>query len=306
MLAPPSAFSRAPSRRACVGRMTWARSESFRLSPTSTPAAAEARDLGDEGPRVDDEAVADDVQDALPADAGRDEAEGEVAVFELDGVAGVVAALVACDDVEGGGDQVDDLPLPLVAPLAPDDHDGVAGRIHRRFYPPARGSPECENRRPMSEPLVLTGELPDPREPRRRRLPGPLRRPLGRRRPPHRRLARRHRPRRPRGPGRLRRHDRLREVLRRRHPARQAAAPPAQPRREPRRGRRRAPPLRDRPRPDAPPGELPRLRLLGRPAGDRRAPPRDARRGDPPARPVRRAPSAPRATSRRSRTSRGR
>jgi len=38
MFAPPSAFSRAPSSSACVGRMTCALSESFRLSPTVTPA----------------------------------------------------------------------------------------------------------------------------------------------------------------------------------------------------------------------------------------------------------------------------
>ncbi len=39
MFAPPSAFSRAPSRSACVGRMTWARSETSRFSSMRTPAA---------------------------------------------------------------------------------------------------------------------------------------------------------------------------------------------------------------------------------------------------------------------------
>src|SRR5665811_534363 len=75
MFAPPSAFSRAPSRSACVGRMTCARSETRRLSPTVIPAAADAR---------------------------RDETQREVLVAELHGVAGVVAALVAGDEVEGG------------------------------------------------------------------------------------------------------------------------------------------------------------------------------------------------------------
>ena len=42
MFAPASAFSRAPSRRACVGRMTCARSESFRLSLIVTPFARSA------------------------------------------------------------------------------------------------------------------------------------------------------------------------------------------------------------------------------------------------------------------------
>ena len=123
----------------------------------------EARDLGDEGPRVDDEAVADDVQDPLPADAGRDEAEGEVAVFELDGVAGVVAALVARDDVEGGGDQVDDLPLPLVAPLPPDDHEGVAGRIHRTILPAGAGIARMRESPTDERTPRPDRQLPDPR-----------------------------------------------------------------------------------------------------------------------------------------------
>ena len=45
-------------------------------------------------------------------------------VAELDGVAGVVAAVVAGDDVEAVGEQVDDLALALVAPLsAQNGHD---------------------------------------------------------------------------------------------------------------------------------------------------------------------------------------
>jgi len=52
--------------------------------------------------------------------------EREVAVAELDGVAGVVAALVAGDEVERGGDEVDDLALALVSPLAADDGESGA------------------------------------------------------------------------------------------------------------------------------------------------------------------------------------
>ena len=52
------------------------------------------------------------------------EAEGEVLVAELDGVAGVVAALVAGDEVERGRDEVDDLALALVSPLAADRRRG--------------------------------------------------------------------------------------------------------------------------------------------------------------------------------------
>src|ERR1019366_189977 len=100
MFAPPSAFSRAPSRSACVGRMTRA--------------------------RVDDEAVSDHVHDARAADARRDETQREVLVAELHGVAGVVAALIAGDEIEGGSDEVDDFALAFVAPLAPDDGESRA------------------------------------------------------------------------------------------------------------------------------------------------------------------------------------
>ncbi len=126
MFAPPSAFSRAPSRRACVGRMTWARSDRRRLSPTVTPAARSDVDLGEKRARVDDEAVADHVHDARAADARRDEAQREVLVAELHGVAGVVSALVAGDEVERRGDEIDDLALALVAPLAADDGESRA------------------------------------------------------------------------------------------------------------------------------------------------------------------------------------
>jgi hypothetical protein len=38
-----------------------------------------------------------------------------------DGVAGVVTALVAGDDVEMRGEQIDDLTFPLIAPLCADN-----------------------------------------------------------------------------------------------------------------------------------------------------------------------------------------
>src|ERR1019366_687628 len=78
--------------------------------------------------RVDDEAVSDHVHDARAADARRDETQREVLVAELHGVAGVVAALIAGDEIEGGSDEVDDFALAFVAPLAPDDGEG------RTFY----------------------------------------------------------------------------------------------------------------------------------------------------------------------------
>ena len=126
MFAPPSAFSRAPSRSACVGRMTWARSERQEVVADRDAGRAQRVDLGEKRARVDDEAVADHVHDARAADARRDETQREVLVAELHGVAGVVAALVAGDEVERRGDEIDDLALAFVAPLAADDGEGRA------------------------------------------------------------------------------------------------------------------------------------------------------------------------------------
>ena len=72
------------------------------------------------------EAIGTDIIHAHPAadDPGGEKVQGEVAVAELDRVAGVVPPVVAGDDVEPVGEKVDDLPLPLVAPLtAQDRHD---------------------------------------------------------------------------------------------------------------------------------------------------------------------------------------
>jgi hypothetical protein len=56
-----------------------------------------------------------------------------VPVRELDGVSGVVAAVVPGDDLEAVGEEVDDLPLALVAPLAAQDrrdfHEGESYQL---------------------------------------------------------------------------------------------------------------------------------------------------------------------------------
>jgi hypothetical protein len=87
--------------------------------------------LAYEETRVDDAAGADDAE--LP---GREDARGNVVELERlsvthDGVPGVRAALVATDDVRVAREEVDDLPLPLVAPLGADD-DGRRHRVELR------------------------------------------------------------------------------------------------------------------------------------------------------------------------------
>src|SRR4051794_2608048 len=77
-------------------------------------------DLAGENSRVDDDAVADRADLARVEDPGGDQVELEGLTVADDRVAGVVAALKADHDVRLLGEQVGDLPLPLVAPLGAD------------------------------------------------------------------------------------------------------------------------------------------------------------------------------------------
>jgi hypothetical protein len=80
-------------------------------------------DLLQQGPGVDDDAVADDRQLAWPDDARGQQAELEGAVADDQGVPGIVAALEAHDDVGPLAEPVDDLALALVPPLGADHRD---------------------------------------------------------------------------------------------------------------------------------------------------------------------------------------
>ena len=60
---------------------------------------AQAIDFADERDRVDDDAVADDADLAAPQNAGRNEMQDVFLAAVNDGVAGVVAALAADDDI---------------------------------------------------------------------------------------------------------------------------------------------------------------------------------------------------------------
>ena len=86
--------------------------------------AAELVDLGEERPGVEDDAVADDRELAGADDAGGEQRELVDGAVDDEGVAGVVAALEAGDDVGALGEPVDELALALVAPLRAD-HDDV-------------------------------------------------------------------------------------------------------------------------------------------------------------------------------------
>ena len=99
------------------------------LQPADVDAAgAQPVDLGGQHLRVDHDAVADDARLAGVEDPARDQVELPRLALAHDRVPGVVAALEADDRVGPLGEQVDDLPLALVAPLGAHDHDAWHAR----------------------------------------------------------------------------------------------------------------------------------------------------------------------------------
>ncbi len=160
-------------------------------------------------------------------------------------------------------------------------------------YPRARDRTEGppSRPRPCAPPVPLgSRHRPDRRGPghRRRRGRGPRRGVRGARRPrpgAHAGGARRHRgPRRGRR-RRLRRDDRFRRPRLHVHRAGPGRAAPGEPPDEPRGGRRRAVPPRDRPGDARPARQHARPGPQRLPAADRGPPARVPRRGDPPGRP---------------------
>ena len=103
-------------------------------------AQLELVELADQDVGVDDAAVADHARLAAH-DAARQRADLERLVADDDRVSGVRAALVAADDVRVLREQVDDLALPFVSPLRPDDdgrRHGEQSRRRSRLSPPRR------------------------------------------------------------------------------------------------------------------------------------------------------------------------
>ncbi len=85
-------------------------------------------DFRDQGDRINDHAVGDDAFFPRAKNAGGDEVEDEFFLPDLDGVAGVVAALGADDDVGLLGEDVDDFSFSFIAPLGADK-DGIHGKM---------------------------------------------------------------------------------------------------------------------------------------------------------------------------------
>ena len=85
-------------------------------------AGAQALDLMEHVLGINDHAGAEHVHGLVAQDAARHEIEHELALVVDDGVAGVVAALIAHDDVVLLAEQVDHAAFALVAPV--DAYDG--------------------------------------------------------------------------------------------------------------------------------------------------------------------------------------
>ena len=85
------------------------------------PLPRQPLDLVDERVRIDDDAIADDRELARAARPRRQKAQLVADAVDDKGMAGVVAALEAHDDVGALRQPVDDLALAFVAPLRSDD-----------------------------------------------------------------------------------------------------------------------------------------------------------------------------------------
>ena len=118
-----AASSRNPSSSRCSDRISAAFSAIFRLSGDDIHALRlELGDLGNEGMRIEHDAVADDRQLALAHDARWKQRQLVDLAIDDQRMAGIVAALEADDDIGPLRQPVDDLALAFVAPLRADDH----------------------------------------------------------------------------------------------------------------------------------------------------------------------------------------
>ena len=119
----PRRASDSTSSSRWYGRMTCAFSLTSSRPSTATPSRASSSTSLNSACGIDHHAVADDARDAGMQDAGRNQVQDELLAVHVDGVPGVVAALVARDRREVRRQQVDDLALAFVAPLRAEHGD---------------------------------------------------------------------------------------------------------------------------------------------------------------------------------------
>ena len=100
ILRSPRRASDSRSRSRWYGRIRCALSLTTSRLPTSMPLLRQLVDLGEQRLRIDDHAVADDAGDAGMQDAGRNQPQDELLAVDVDGVPGVVSALIPRDDAK--------------------------------------------------------------------------------------------------------------------------------------------------------------------------------------------------------------
>ena len=101
-------------------------------------APLEGRDLIDEMIEVDHDPVADDAAHLWPKNSGWDQVEDEDLAGQIDRVPCIRPARVAGDPVHPLGEEIDDLPLSLVSPLA--SQNDRRGHWHLLFWPSDEGN----------------------------------------------------------------------------------------------------------------------------------------------------------------------
>jgi len=93
------------------------------LRPDADALRFEIGGLLEKGRGREHEPVADDAESRRMEDARGDEVEDDLAAPDVDRVPGVMAPLITGDDIEGRGQQVDDLALAFVAPLSAENEE---------------------------------------------------------------------------------------------------------------------------------------------------------------------------------------
>ena len=117
------------------------------------PALGQHVQFGQKAGHVQHNAIADQAGLALVQDTGRDKVQDGLLTLNLEGVAGVVAALEAHDDLTCGTEHINDLALAFVAPLRPDD-DRVRHNLFASGRPVRGGNtwPHDSGRKNFSNP----------------------------------------------------------------------------------------------------------------------------------------------------------
>jgi len=102
---------------AVIGKNEMGRFAQVKIAVDFDPEFAETFDLTDEADRIDDDSITNHTNLFLAQNARGDEMEDVFLAADVNGMAGIVAALCADDDVRFFGEHVDNFAFSLIAPL---------------------------------------------------------------------------------------------------------------------------------------------------------------------------------------------